>query len=41
MDTIRGVEEYGERVLAQAQVGSIQARTLAHWTVLHFHKRAR
>jgi len=40
MDAIRAVEDYGERVLAQAEVGSVQARTLAHWTVLHFHKRA-
>jgi hypothetical protein len=40
MDAIRAVEAYGERVLAQAQAGSAQARTLAHWTVLHFHKRA-
>ena len=40
MDAIRAVEDYGERVLAQARAGSAQARTLAHWTVLHFHKRA-
>lgn len=40
MDAIRAVQDYGEQVLAQASVGSTQARTLAHWTVLHFHKRA-
>ena len=40
MDAIRAVEDYGERVLAQARAGSAQARILAHWTVLHFHKRA-
>ena len=40
MDAIRAVEAYGRRVLQQASVGSVQARTLAHWTVLHLHKRA-
>ncbi len=40
MDGIRAVEAYGKRVLQQASVGSVQARTLAHWTVLHLHKRA-
>ncbi|MGC9346509.1 MAG: DEAD/DEAH box helicase, partial [Anaerolineae bacterium] len=40
MDAIRAVEAYGEQVLAQASAGTVQARTLAHWTVLHFHKRA-
>ncbi len=39
-DAIRAVEGYGERVLAQAATGPAQFRTLAHWTVLHFHKRA-
>jgi len=40
MDAIRAVEAYGERVLQQAATGSAQARTLAHWTVMHLHKRA-
>jgi superfamily II DNA or RNA helicase len=40
MDAIRAVETYGHRVLEQAAAGTAQARTLAHWTVLHFHKRA-
>ena len=40
MDAIRAVEAYGERVLQQAAGGSAQVRTLAHWTVMHFHKRA-
>jgi len=40
MDAIRAVEAYGRRVLQQASAGSVQARTLAHWTVLHLHKRA-
>jgi len=40
MDAIRAVEAYGRQVLQQASVGSIQARTLAHWTVMHLHKRA-
>jgi len=40
MDAIRAVEAYGERMLQQAAGGSVQARTLAHWTVMHLHKRA-
>jgi len=40
MDAIRAVEAYGRRVLQQAADGSVQARTLAHWTVMHLHKRA-
>jgi SNF2 family DNA or RNA helicase len=40
MDAIRAVEAYGQRVLQQAAGGSIQTRTLAHWTVMHLHKRA-
>jgi superfamily II DNA or RNA helicase len=40
MDAIRAVEAYARQVLQQASVGSIQARTLAHWTVMHLHKRA-
>jgi len=40
MDAIRAVETYGQQVLAQAADASAGIRTLAHWTVLHFHKRA-
>ncbi len=40
MDAIRAVEAYGERVLQQAAAGPARYRTLAHWTVLHLHKRA-
>jgi len=40
MDAIRAVEAYGQHVLQQAAAGSAQVRTLAHWTVLHLHKRA-
>ncbi|MBN1642748.1 MAG: DEAD/DEAH box helicase, partial [Anaerolineae bacterium] len=40
MDAIRAVEAYGQQVLDQAAAGSAHVRTLAHWTVLHFHKRA-
>jgi len=40
MDAIRAVEAYGQRVLAQAADASAGIRMLAHWTVLHFHKRA-
>jgi hypothetical protein len=40
MDAICIVEAYGQRVLQQAAVGSIQTHTLAHWTVMHLHKRA-
>jgi superfamily II DNA or RNA helicase len=40
MDAIRAVEAYGDRVLQQAAGGSAQTRTLAHWTVMHLHKRA-
>ncbi|MBM3749250.1 MAG: DEAD/DEAH box helicase, partial [Acidobacteria bacterium] len=46
-EAIRAVQEYGERVLARAaeeerslRLGSGQASILAHWTVMHFHKRA-
>ena len=40
MDAIRAVEAYGNRVLQNAAGGSAQIRTLAHWTVMHLHKRA-
>jgi ERCC4-related helicase len=40
MDAIRAVEAYGQQVLAQAAAEGGRARTLAHWTVMHFHKRA-
>ncbi len=40
MDAIRAVEAYGERVLRQAAAGPARYQTLAHWTVLHLHKRA-
>jgi superfamily II DNA or RNA helicase len=40
MDAIRAVRDYGRRVIDQAATGSIQVRTLAHWTVMHLHKRA-
>jgi ERCC4-related helicase len=40
MDAILAVESYGNRVLQNAASGSAQMRVLAHWTVLHFHKRA-
>ena len=40
MDAIRAVEAYGNRVLEQAAGSSVQTRTLAHWTVMHLHKRA-
>ena len=40
MDAIRAVEAYGNRVLQNAASGSAQVRTLAHWTVMHLHKRA-
>jgi hypothetical protein len=40
MDAVRAVEAYGQRVLQQASAGSVQARTLASWTVMHLHKRA-
>ncbi len=40
IDAIRAVEAYGNRVLQQAAGGSVQTRTLAHWTVMHLHKRA-
>ncbi len=38
-DAIDAVVTYGEQVLAHARSGTIQARTLANWTVLHLHKR--
>jgi len=40
IDAIRAVEDYGEQVLRQAETARVQLRTLAHWTVLHLHKRA-
>ncbi|MBC7251084.1 MAG: DEAD/DEAH box helicase, partial [Anaerolineae bacterium] len=40
MDAIRAVEAYGRLVLQNAAGGSVQVRTLAHWTVMHLHKRA-
>ncbi|MFC2030590.1 DEAD/DEAH box helicase [Chloroflexota bacterium] len=40
VDAIRVVEDYGRRVLEQAASGKAFIRTLAHWTVMHFHKRA-
>jgi ERCC4-related helicase len=40
MDAIRAVEAYGQQVLDQAAAEGGRARTLAHWTVMHFHKRA-
>jgi superfamily II DNA or RNA helicase len=40
MDAIRAVRDYGRRVIDQAATGSVQVRTLAHWTVMHLHKRA-
>jgi len=40
MDAIRAVEAYGSRVLEQAAGGTVQTRILAHWTVMHLHKRA-
>jgi len=40
MGAIRAVEAYGNQVLQQASVGNVRARTLAHWTVMHLHKRA-
>jgi len=40
IDAIRAVENYGEQVLRQAETARVQLRTLAHWTVLHLHKRA-
>ncbi|MBN1485503.1 MAG: DEAD/DEAH box helicase, partial [Chloroflexia bacterium] len=40
MDAIRAVEAYGQEVLQNAAAGSARTRTLAHWTVLHLHKRA-
>jgi superfamily II DNA or RNA helicase len=39
-EAIEAVEAYGNRVLASAAEGNAQVRTLAHWTVLHLHKRA-
>ncbi len=39
IDAIRAVENYGEQVLRQAETARAQLRTLAHWTVLHLHKR--
>ena len=39
-DAIDAVEAYGQRVLTGAASGSAHVRTLAHWTVLHLHKRA-
>ncbi len=39
-EAIDAVVDYGEQVLAHARTDTIQARTLANWTVLHLHKRA-
>lgn len=38
-EAIRAVQEYGERVLARAAEAD-RSSILAHWTVMHFHKRA-
>jgi SNF2 family DNA or RNA helicase len=40
IEAIRAVEAYGERVLANAAVGTAQHQALAGWTVMHLHKRA-
>ncbi len=40
MDAIRAVGAYGDLVLDNAATGTAQIRTLAHWTVMHLHKRA-
>ncbi len=37
---IKAVEDYGSKILQQAAAGPARFRTLAHWTVLHLHKRA-
>ncbi len=37
---IKAVEDYGGKILQQAATGPARFRTLAHWTVLHLHKRA-
>jgi len=39
-EAIEAVRAYGERVLARVAEERAQVRTLAHWTVLHLHKRA-
>lgn len=39
-EAVDAVEAYGQSVLAAAAGGTVQMRTLAHWTVLHLHKRA-
>lgn len=39
-NAIDAVEAYGNQIIASAERGSVQARTLANWTVLHLHKRA-
>lgn len=39
-EAIEAVEAYGNRVLESAATGSAHVRILAHWTVLHLHKRA-
>jgi len=39
-EAIDAVRAYGERVLASAAAERAQVRALAHWTVLHLHKRA-
>jgi len=39
-EAIDAVREYGKRVLENVAGARAQVRTLAHWTVLHLHKRA-
>lgn len=39
-EAVDAVEAYGNRVLESAAAGTIQVRTMAHWAVLHLHKRA-
>lgn len=39
-EAVDAVEAYGARVLESAAGGTVQVRTMAHWAVLHLHKRA-
>jgi len=39
-EAIDAVEAYGNQVLDNAASGPTQVRTLAHWAVMHLHKRA-
>jgi superfamily II DNA or RNA helicase len=39
-EAIDAVRDYGKQVLERAAQARVQVRTLAHWTVLHLHKRA-